>query len=512
MERKAFMCDMIRTELEDIVGVENVSTKDSDRATYGVDYFWIGRMWVDHGLTPPMPDIIVRPGCTEEVSKILKIANYYKIPVNIWGGGSGSQGGALPMAGGIMMDMKRMSHLIEIDEVSRTITAEAGMIFQQLEWYANERGYSCQHIPSCLTCGTIGGALGHRGIGIMSSKYGKIDDMCISMEVVLPNGDIINTLPVPKHAAGPDLNEIFIGSEGTLGVITKATFKLFEQPESRQHRAFLFPDMHSGYMAGRDIMQKVKPSILRFFDEAETVSIIKKILGFEKKGCFMNVTLEGMKKIVDIELEIVEEIAAKWGAQDLGGEYGEKWYENRITFFYPGNIMDIPQMFGTMDTVATYANIEKIYLGHEEGHQRKIPLCEVHLSFQPLVRVGLHELHPFHRGSRPRALRPRRGHPSAQPDLERRCARGHGKRRRHQRPSRHRPEAVPPDEGAVRPRHAGHGEPEEGSGSQRHHEPLQAGPVIFTRRKPEELNPRNAKRVQGIALAGVVISNLNRRL
>ena len=284
MERKAFMCDMIRTELEDIVGVENVSTKDSDRATYGVDYFWIGRMWVDHGLTPPMPDIIVRPGCTEEVSKILKIANYYKIPVNIWGGGSGSQGGALPMAGGIMMDMKRMSHLIEIDEVSRTITAEAGMIFQQLEWYANERGYSCQHIPSCLTCGTIGGALGHRGIGIMSSKYGKIDDMCISMEVVLPNGDIINTLPVPKHAAGPDLNEIFIGSEGTLGVITKATFKLFEQPESRQHRAFLFPDMHSGYMAGRDIMQKVKPSILRFFDEY--VAEVHKHMDYEEQKVF----------------------------------------------------------------------------------------------------------------------------------------------------------------------------------------------------------------------------------
>ena len=97
--------------------------------------------------------------------------------------------------------------------------------------------------------------------------------------MVLPNGDIINTLPVPKHAAGPDLNEIFIGSEGTLGVITKATFKLFEQPECRKHRAFLFPDMTSGFAAGRDIMQKVKPSIMRFFDEAETVSIIKKIIG-----------------------------------------------------------------------------------------------------------------------------------------------------------------------------------------------------------------------------------------
>ena len=272
--------------------------------------------------------------------------------------------------------MKRMNRLLEIDEISRTITAEAGMIFQQLEWYANERGYSCQHIPSCLTCGTIGGALGHRGIGIMSTKYGKIDDQCICMEVVLPNGDILQTLPVPKHAAGPDLNQIFIGSEGSLGVITKATFKLFEQPESRQHRAFLFPDMHSGYMAGRDIMQKLKPSILRFFDEAETASILRKILGFEKKGCFMNVTLEGLKRIVDIEMEIVQEITARYGAEDLGSEYGDKWYQNRITFFYPGHIMDIPQMFGTMDTAATYANIERIYWAMKKSINDRFPFVK----------------------------------------------------------------------------------------------------------------------------------------
>ena len=373
MEFRGFMTEFIRSELEDAVGVENVSSTKGEKLAYGTDYFWVSRMVIDKGGEPALPDFVVRPGSTEEVSKVLKIANYYKIPVQTWGGGSGTQGGALPMAGGILLDVKRMDKLIDIDTVSGTITCETGMIFQTLEWYANEQGYSVMHIPSCLTCCTVGGALAHNGIGIVSTKYGKIDDQCISMEVVLPNGDIINTLPVPKHAAGPDLNQIFIGSEGTLGVITKATFKLFEQPESRQHRAFLFPDMHSGYMAGRDIMQKVKPSILRFFDEAETVSIIKKILGFEKKGCFMNVTLEGMKKIVDIELEIVEEIAAKWGAQDLGGEYGEKWYENRITFFYPGNIMDIPQMFGTMDTVATYANIEKIYLAMKKVINEKFP-------------------------------------------------------------------------------------------------------------------------------------------
>ena len=373
MEKRAFMFNMILSELEDIVGQENVSTREADKLTYGVDYFWISRMWADRGETPPAADFVVRPGSAQEVSAILKVANYYKLPVHTWGGGSGSQGGALPMAGGIILDTKRMNKLIEIDLESRTITAETGMIFQQLEWYANEKGFYCMHIPSCLTCGTIGGALGHRGIGILSTKYGKIDDMCVSMEVVLPNGDVINTLPVPKHAAGPDLNQIFIGSEGTLGVITKATFKLFEQPECRKHRAFLFPDMTSGFAAGRDIMQKVKPSIMRFFDEAETVSIIKKILGFEKKGCFMNVTCEGIERIVDVEMDIVVEICKKYGAQDLGSEYGEKWYENRITFFYPGHIMDIPQMFGTMDTVARFKDVEKIYWAMKNAIETNFP-------------------------------------------------------------------------------------------------------------------------------------------
>ena len=389
MQIKSFMFDMILSELADAVGEEHVSVREADKAAYTVDYFWLSRMWQDRGAEGPKPDVVVLPGSAEEVSKVLKIANYYKIPVHTWGGGSGSQGGALPMAGGILLDMKRMNHLIALDENSHSITAEAGMIFQQLEWYANEKGYSCMHIPSCLTCGTVGGALGHRGIGIMSSKYGKIDDMCMSMEVVLPNGDIIHTLPIPKHAAGPDLNQIFIGSEGTLGVITKATFRLFELPTVMKHHAFLFKSMGDGLAAGRDIMQKTRPSIMRLFDEAETVSIIKKIIGFEKKGSFLNLTVDGYdERMVDIEMEIIREICAKYGAEDMGSEYGEKWYENRITFFYPGHIMDIPQMFGTMDTVATYANIEKIYLAMKKA---------VHDRF-PFVRYISHSSHWYEWG------------------------------------------------------------------------------------------------------------------
>jgi len=361
MEFRGFMPTMILTELEDAVGVQNVGRSGADKLAYSTDYFWLSRMAVDKGAPAALPDYVVRPGSAEEVSKVLKIANYYKIPVQTWGGGSGSQGGALPMAGGIILDTKRMDKLIDVDTVSGTITCETGMIFQQLEWYANEKGFSVMHIPSCLTCCTVGGALAHNGIGILSTKYGKIDDQCLWCEVVLPNGDVIETLPVPKHSSGPNLLPLFLGSEGTLGVITKAKFKMVKLPETRRHHAFLFSDIHTGYNACREIVQTVKPSLIRLFDEAETVSIIKKVIGFEKKGSFMNLTVEGLSRIVDVEEQIVIEIAEKYGAEYLGTEYGEKWFKNRITFFYPGYIMNNPQMFGTLDTVSTYDRIEDIY-------------------------------------------------------------------------------------------------------------------------------------------------------
>ena len=361
MEFRGFMNEFIRLELEDIVGRKNVSTNMGDKLAYATDYFWVPRMIIDRGGRPALPDCIVRPASAEEVSKVLKIANYYKIPVQTWGGGSGSQGGALPMAGGILLDVKRMDKLIDINTESGYITCETGMIFQTLEWYANERGYSVMHLPSCLTCCTVGGALAHNGIGILSTKYGKIDDQVLSVEVVLPNGDIINTLPVPKHSSGPNLLNLFVGSEGCLGIMTKARFKITKLPEVRRHHAFLFNDMSTGYNACREIVQTVKPSIMRLFDEAETVSIIKQVIGFEKKGSFLNLTVEGKEKIVAAEEEYIMEIAEKYGAQYLGSEYGEKWFDNRITFFYPGITLNNPKMFGTLDTTATYDNIQNVY-------------------------------------------------------------------------------------------------------------------------------------------------------
>jgi alkyldihydroxyacetonephosphate synthase len=179
--------------------------------------------------------------------------------------------------------------------------------------------------------------------------------------VVIPSGDILHTAPVPKHSTGPDLRGMFLGSEGTLGVMTKATFKLFKIPEVRLFRGFLFKDLSSGLKAGRDMLKEFKPSIIRLYDEAETVSIIKKVIGVDKHGVFMNIAVDGNKEVADYEMKRAMEICSNYGVEDMGSEYGEKWWDSRVTFFYPGKFFSYPQMYGTIDTVAVYSKIENIY-------------------------------------------------------------------------------------------------------------------------------------------------------
>jgi alkyldihydroxyacetonephosphate synthase len=358
----------IRSELVDALGQENVEFSIADRLTHAVDGFWISAMLVANHKCPPLPDFVVRPGCSEEVSKILKIANYYKIPVIPFGGASGSQGGIVAVCnGGIAIDMKRMTKILDFDEDSRVVTCETGINFQQLEWYANERGYSLMHIPSAITCGTVGGFIANNGMGVLSTKYGKIEDQCIYAEMIIPSGQVIKTSEVPKHSSGPDMKGIIIGSEGTFGVITKAAFKLFKLPEIRIFRGFLFPDLSSGINAVREMLAEFHPSLIRMYDERETGSIIKKIVGLSKKGAFMNMAVEGNKQIAELELKLAVDICKKFNGEDLGPEYGEKWWESRVTFFYPGHVFAYPQMFGTIDTLARYNKIEKIYWTMKEA-------------------------------------------------------------------------------------------------------------------------------------------------
>ena len=175
-----YMYEMIRTELTDILGEQFVGVNDADLFGHSVDYYWVPELWHDRGMETPKPDFICHPSTTEEVARIVKIANQYKIPVVPWGGGSGSQGGALPVYGGIVIDMKRMNKFYGVDKESLTVRCQTGIIAKHLEWNCNKEGYSTMHLPASISCATIGGFLAHRGTGVLTTKYGKIEDMVMS--------------------------------------------------------------------------------------------------------------------------------------------------------------------------------------------------------------------------------------------------------------------------------------------------------------------------------------------
>src|SRR4029453_8709870 len=139
----------------------------------------------------------------EGIGRCMRGAAGHGLPVVPWGGGSGTQGGAAPLFGGIVLDTKRLDRILEIDERSLTVRAQTGVIGTTLEWALNERGLTLPHYPASANCATLGGYLAARGSGVISTKYGKAEDLVLEIEVVLPSGAIIRTLPVPNHASGP---------------------------------------------------------------------------------------------------------------------------------------------------------------------------------------------------------------------------------------------------------------------------------------------------------------------
>ena len=388
----SFNEEMVRSELEEIVGADHVSTEESDRLVYSCDWFWLPQMWLDRGERMPAPDYVVHPGSPAEISEVMRIANKYDIPVVPWGGGSGSQGGALPIYGGILLDVKRLDEIIEIDETSLTVTAEAGINGSQLEWALNEKGLTLPHYPASANCATLGGYLAPRGSGTVSTKYGKAEDLVLNMEVVLPNGRTIRTPNVPDHAAGPDFMGLFLGSEGTLGTITKATMQVEYLPETRLFRALLFDDLSDAIEAGRRVMtQRLDPTVIRLYDPTETGERVKDILGEELEGAYMVVGFDGDEDLASLQEQKAMEIFDDLGARDLGREPGEKWWERRYDFYYPPQNLKFPWMYGTTETVSTYSDCEDIY------HEQKRAVEEGYPEWD--IRYIAHFSHWFHWGT-----------------------------------------------------------------------------------------------------------------
>ena len=177
------------------------------------------------------PDCVLKPGSTEEISKILQYCNTHKIPVTTRGGGTGLSGAALPIHGGVVIAMSRFDKIIEIDERNLQASVEPGVITQVFQEAVIEKGLFYPPDPSSRGTCFIGGNLAHCSGGPRAVKYGVTRDYVLDLEVVLANGDIIHTgAKVLKNSTGYNLTQLFVGSEGTLGIITKVVFKLLPYP------------------------------------------------------------------------------------------------------------------------------------------------------------------------------------------------------------------------------------------------------------------------------------------
>lgn len=254
------LTNVVKEKLVAIVSEQNVEDSKTERLVYSYD------------ATPnfqALPDAVVSPRNTKEIAEIVKICNEHKIPLVPRGSGTNLCAGTCPTEGGIVLLFKHMNQILEIDEENLTVTVQPGVITLDLINAVEEKGLFYPPDPSSMKISTMGGNINENSGGLRGLKYGVTRDYVMALEVVLPNGDIIRTGgKLAKDVAGYDLTRLFVGSEGTLGIITEATLKLIPMPETKQTMLALYQDLEAAARSvSKIIAHKIIPATLEFLDQ-----------------------------------------------------------------------------------------------------------------------------------------------------------------------------------------------------------------------------------------------------
>lgn len=349
-------------EVRRAMPVGTVTTDPDVLDRYTADTYWKALAARAAGSPLGRPDVVVKPDNDEEVAAVLRIASRHRVPVVPWGGGSGTQGACIPTEGGIVLDLTRMDRIVEIDEQSLTVTAEAGLNGRQLEQELNARGLMLPHYPASSEWATVGGYVAARGSGVLSTRYGKIEDLVLSLRVITATGEIVDTLPVPRHSVGPDLTQLYIGSEGTMGAITRVKLQLAPLPAARRFELLSFPSLAAGVDAVRRGLQAgLRPSVVRMYDEIATRLTLSPVVEADLPGVCTVTCFEGNPGVVEAERAAMLGLAREVGAEILDGGLAETWWERRYDFYRPPHHPELPALWGTIDVVATYSQLLETY-------------------------------------------------------------------------------------------------------------------------------------------------------
>jgi len=377
--------DAVQASLAELVGGDHVHADDYERAFHALGRSYPDLIRLRRGDVAMAPDAVVYPGSTEEVLAVLRTCAEAGVAVVPFGGGSSVVGGVEGDPGEhravVTLDTTRMRRMVALDPVSHTATFEAGVYGPDLEEQLGKRGFLLGHFPQSFEFSTLGGWIAARGAGQQSNRYGAANKWLVSAKVATPSGEW-RTLPFPQSAAGPDLNEVIAGSEGTLGVICEATVKLHEQPEARDYRAYLFKSFEAGASAIRRIVQAEVPvAMMRLSDAEETyffgtfkslihppsavTSAAEKVLdvaGFGDGRCVLMIGLEGEETMVRHAQRQTLALAVRAGGLPVGKGPGKAWFEQRFAMPYLRDpMLDRGLAVDTLETSTWWSNVPTLH-------------------------------------------------------------------------------------------------------------------------------------------------------
>jgi alkyldihydroxyacetonephosphate synthase len=282
---------------------------------------------------------IVKPSSSSEVQSIVVLANQHGIPIVPHGGGTGVMGAITPTEQSLSVDLRRMNHILSISPTDKTATIEAGVILGDLDSALKETGLMLGHDPYSVPIATVGGAISTNGVGYRATKYGSMGEQVLGLQVVMPSGELLNTRPVKKSSAGPSLKHLFIGAEGTLGIITQATIKVFEYPETRIFKTISFDTFEEGFHTMLELFSiGIRPAMIDLSEEAPEPT--------DQPKTTMFLMFEGYKEEVHSQIQRSLMLCKDGNGKDIGEALAKQYWYTRhdSAYSYKKRFLDNPEL------------------------------------------------------------------------------------------------------------------------------------------------------------------------
>jgi alkyldihydroxyacetonephosphate synthase len=394
--------------LKAIVGEENIrlDTVSRVRASYGAGQ--IDALRLRHGIVENIPEAVISPRSRADVEAIVHYCNDHRIPLYVYGGGSTVTRGMEAVKGGICLDLSvHMCRVLSFNETDQTITVEPGIWGPELEDILNRapetlsasRAYTCGHFPQSFEHSSVGGWVVTRGAGQNSTYYGKIEDILYALEMVFPGG-IISTPPYPRSATGPDFRQILAGSEGTFGVVTSVTLRVFRHtPQTTRRYAWLFRSWEDALETYREVMQSESgfPSVFRLSDPEETdvamrtyhihgtpADSLLRTLGFKPmQRCLLLGTSDGQEDHARLIANRVNSLSRRKRAFPLSPfRVVQSWEKSRFTDpFLREDLSDFGILIDTLECAVPWSKLKEVHAGvRAVVKARPQTVCMTHLS------------------------------------------------------------------------------------------------------------------------------------